>query len=55
MDKLKAIFKAMGNYVAAFFGADTTEQIDAVQIYETLDYLFDDNLKYMFDIDEIFK
>ena len=39
MDKLKAIFKAMGNYVAAFFGADTTEQIDAVQIYETLDYL----------------
>ena len=39
MDKLKALFKAMGNYVAAFFGADTTEQIDAVQIYETLDYL----------------
>lgn len=39
MDKLKGLFKAMGNYVAAFFGADTTEQIDAVQVYETLDYL----------------
>ena len=39
MDKLKALFKAMGNYVAAFFGADTTEQIDSVEIYETLDYL----------------
>lgn len=41
MEKLKSIFKAVGNYVAAFFGADTTEQIDDVQIYETLDYLED--------------
>ena len=39
MDKIKALFKAMGNYVAAFFGADTTEQIDEVEVYETLDYL----------------
>lgn len=41
MEKLKALFKAVGNYVAAFFGADTTEQIDAIQVYETLDYLED--------------
>ena len=41
MDKLKALFKEIGNYVSAFFGADTTEQIDDVQIYETLDYIED--------------
>lgn len=41
MEKLKAIFKAVGNYVAAFFGADTTEQIDDTEIFETLDYLED--------------
>ena len=41
MEKLKAIFKEIGNYVSAFFGADTTEQIEDVQIYETLDYIED--------------
>ena len=41
MEKLKALFKEVGNYVAAFFGADTTAQIDEVQVYETLDYLED--------------
>ncbi len=41
MDKLKALFKEIGNYVAAFFGADTTQQIDDVRIYETLDYIED--------------
>ena len=39
MDKLKALFTQLGNYVAAYFGADTTEQISDVQIFETLDYL----------------
>ena len=39
MDKLKGLFKALGNYVATFFGADSTEQIEPVQMYETLDYL----------------
>ena len=41
MEKLKAIFKEIGNYIAAFYGADTTQQIDDVQIYETLDYIED--------------
>lgn len=41
MDKLKALFKEIGNYVAAFFGADTTQQIDDIRIYETLDYIED--------------
>ena len=41
MEKLKALFKEIGNYVAAFFGADTTQQIDNVRIYETLDYIED--------------
>ncbi len=41
MDKLKQIFKMLGNYLAAFFGADTTQQIDDKQIYQTLDYLED--------------
>ena len=39
MDKLKALFKEIGNYVAAFFGADTTEQIDDAEVGDTLDYL----------------
>lgn len=39
MDKLKGMFEALGNYVAAFFGADTTEQIKETDIYATLDYL----------------
>lgn len=39
MDQLKAIVKELGNYVAAFFGADTTEQIEDTEIYSTLDYL----------------
>ena len=41
MDKLKSLFKEMGNYIAAFFGADTTQQIDDVRVYETLDYIED--------------
>ena len=41
MEKLKGIFKEIGNYIAAFYGADTTAQIDDVQIYETLDYIED--------------
>lgn len=41
MDKLKALFKEIGNYVASFFGADTTQQIDDVRIFETLDYIED--------------
>ena len=39
MEKLKALFKELGNYVAAFFGADTTEQIEDTEICQTLDYL----------------
>lgn len=39
MGKLKEFCKALGNYLAAFFGADTSKQIDDEQIYETLDYL----------------
>lgn len=39
MDKLKGMFEVLGNYVAAFFGADTTEQIKETDIYATLDYL----------------
>ena len=39
MEKLKAILKEAGNYIAAFFGADTTEQIDDIEIFETLNYL----------------
>ncbi len=41
MEKLKQIFKELGNYLAAFFGADTTKQIEPEQINETLDYLED--------------
>lgn len=39
MEKLKAIVKEIGNYVAAFFGADTTQQIEDTEIYDTLTYL----------------
>ena len=39
MEKLKALFKELGNYVAAFFGADTTAQIEDTEICQTLDYL----------------
>lgn len=39
MEKLKAFFKELGNAVAAFFGADTTQQIDDEKIFETLDYI----------------
>ena len=39
MEKLKGIFKEIGSTLAAFFGADTTKQIDSIQIFETLDYL----------------
>ena len=39
MDKLKEIFNDAGNFIAAYYGADTTKQIDKVEIYETLDYL----------------
>ena len=41
MEKLKQIFKDLGNYFAIFFGADTTKQIEPEQINETLDYLED--------------
>lgn len=39
MENLKALLKNIGNTLAAFFGADTTEMIDESEIYETLDYL----------------
>lgn len=39
MEQLKALFNSLGNYVAAFFGADTTQQIDDTEIFDTLDYL----------------
>ena len=39
MDKLKGMLKELGNFVASFYGADTTAQIDDTEIYETLDYL----------------
>lgn len=39
MENLKALLKNIGNTLAAFFGADTTEMIDETEIYETLDYL----------------
>ena len=41
MDALKGLFKSVGNFLAAFFGADTTQVIDNSRIYETLDYLDD--------------
>ena len=39
MEQLKALFKEIGNFVAAYFGANTTKQIDDNQIYDTLGYL----------------
>ena len=39
MDKIKSLFSELGNYVSAFFGADTTKQIKDENIYSTLDYL----------------
>ena len=39
MEQLKAILRELGDYVAAFFGADTTEMIEDTDIYKTLDYL----------------
>jgi len=39
MEQLKAILRELGDYVAAFFGADTTEMIQDTDIYKTLDYL----------------
>lgn len=41
MEKLKAMFQELGNKVAAFFGGDTTRQIEDEEIYEILDYLQD--------------
>ena len=41
MDALKDLFKTAGKFLAAFFGADTTQMIDHSRIYETLDYLDD--------------
>ncbi len=41
VQKLKKIFNDLGNYVAAFFGADTTKQISSEQIFNTLDYIED--------------
>lgn len=39
MEQLKALFNTLGNYVACFFGADVTKQIDDTEIFDTLDYL----------------
>ena len=39
MEKLKELFKELGDAVAAFFGADVTERVPDNQIYETLAYL----------------
>ena len=39
MEKIKRIFSDLGNYVSAFFGADTTKQIKQEDIYQSLDYL----------------
>ena len=41
MEKLKAMFKELGCKVAAFFGADTSKQIEDEEVYEILDYLQD--------------
>lgn len=41
MEKLKAMFQELGSKVAAFFGGDTTEQIEDEEVYEILDYLQD--------------
>ena len=41
MEQLKALFHELGNKVAAFFGADTTQQIEDEEVFEVLDYLED--------------
>ena len=41
MEKLKNLSRAVGNYVGAFFGVDTSRQIDKEEIFDTLDYLED--------------
>ena len=44
MEQLKAMFHALGNKVAAFFGGDVTKQIEDEEVYEILDYL--ENMGY---------
>ena len=39
MQKLKKISSTLGNYVAAFFGADVNTMIDSKEIFNTLDYM----------------
>ena len=41
MDSLKGLFKSAGNFLAALFGADTTQVIDNEKVFQTLDYLDD--------------
>ena len=41
MDKIKGFFKEAGKMIAAFYGADTTKQIDPEEVFSTLDYLED--------------
>ena len=39
MEKLKALFEEAGKFIAAFFGADTTQMVKNEEVYATLDYL----------------
>lgn len=39
IEQIKELAKSVGNAVASWFGADTTKQVEDVEIYETLDYL----------------
>ena len=39
MEKLKALFEEVGKFLAAFFGADTTQFVEDEDIFATLDYL----------------
>ena len=39
MENLKNAFNKIGDTIAAFYGADTTNQIEEKEIYEVLDYL----------------
>ena len=41
MDKIKGFFKEAGKMIAAFYGADTTKQVDPEEVFSTLDYLED--------------
>ena len=41
MDKIKGFFREAGKLAAAFFGADTTSQIDNEEFLSTLDYIED--------------